>query len=247
MVGTGAHAFFDFGLRVPVNAIFLVLLAALALTTLDEGFKGRATGKGLLLRCSRFKRWVAGLGLVITAVVCLGSSVQIVRYGLAQHYCMTEIDTVNRRRAYGASAGELQKALELNPLNSEYWLNLAMFIDMGDSSATFEKNAAFADGAAIHPETLPDWEASGLAPECLQDWAYEKALTLSPASGELWLLWADHLWENLQNDEGRDSALVGKTARCYGMAVELRPESEVIRQRAMEFSQWQKQKDLPEL
>ncbi len=139
MIGTGIHALLDFGLRIPVNAIFLVLLAALALTTLDDGFR-RKTGLHQSRLLPKRYRLFAGFCLLIGTLLCVWLAVQTGRYALAQRYCPTEIDTVGNRSEFGVSAAKLQGALQLNPLNGEYWLDLAISIRVGGCQWHFRKD-----------------------------------------------------------------------------------------------------------
>jgi O-antigen ligase len=244
MVGTGIHAFFDFGLRIPVNAIFLVLLASLAMVTLDEDFE-RNTRQHRAGLFPQGIRLLAGFSLLIGAIVSVWLSVQTGRYALAQHDCPTEIDTVSRRE-YKMSASKLQRALQLNPLNGEYWLSLAMFEDLGDSKDIPKEEAAVGlDQSPIDPNTIPYWEGKRVGRESLRDWAYARALTCSPASSQFWFAWADHLREKLQSGEGWEGKLPGLTAQCYNIALELHPYGSSVHQRAADFFLWQRQKDLP--
>jgi hypothetical protein len=334
MVGMGTHAFLDFGLRIPVNAMFLVLLVALALATLNEGFgrkeipsrisrsavahrhmslsrrvrsspviwrggegnagesgtekllvlegsnwerveKGgeggsgfmaadqgsdsaggitvfpevTAADKGFLLRTARRKRSMMCLGLLVLAIGSAWSFVLNGRYGLAQNYCPSEIDTVHRRE-HGVSTSKLQKALRLNPLNGEYWLSLAMLAGVSDAPHTpDEASAALVEPTVdISPQRIPGWEGYRTTHEPLQEWAFRRALSLSPASSVFWLAWADHLWDRLQNEEGvqGEGSLLEQAARSYRMAVELNPNSSSVFQKAADYFSWQKQKDLPE-
>ncbi len=267
MSAMGIHAFLDFGLRVPINALFLALLVSLALAALDEGFeprkKSRRAGRTGIdpvpaLYPRRFtgaKRRAAGLSLLFAAVLCGWSSLLTVRYGLAQNYCPSEIDTVHRRD-YGISASKLQKALRLNPLNGDYWLNVALLAGVPDAADTRDETTSeppFSKGAEggfdIIPNRVPGWEGAcaGNASLSLQDWAYGQVLSCSPAAGEFWLSYADYLREEIQTvKEGVDGRLFERAAQSYTMAIELQPNDAAVRKRAADFSRWLKQKDLPD-
>jgi len=295
MVGTAIHAFLDFSLRIPVNAIFLVVLVSLGLLTLDERFGRKRRGdmlrslgtspvemspvqdvrpsipqgerigsstvhaevskhqhyptrgkvaSGQALR--GMNRTMAGFGLLIAALVCLLLSLQVGRYGLAQYYCPTEIDTTSRRD-YQISVSKLQKALQLNPLNGEYWLNLAAFVEVPDTNATAEEISVPPDRSTLNPETVPGWRGGPVADKSFQEWSFAEALARSPAASGFWLAWADYLWEALRSDQDEaEGKLLQRALQCYTMAVELNPGSSTVRQRASEFFGRPKQKDLPE-
>ena len=279
MIGMGIHAFLDFGLRVPINALFLALLISLALAALDEGFgrkrKSRRASRGTSAhhwvqespgrsglepspvldtrRLAGVRRWAVGLILLTAAALCAWSSLLMGRYGLAQNYCPSEIDTVHRRD-HGVSASKLQKALRLNPLNGDYWLNLALLAgvpDAADAGDETRSDPSFPDGGQggldIIPKRIPGWERARAANASLQDWAYGQALLCSPAAGEFWLAYADSLREGIETGEpGAGGRLIERTVRSYAMAVELQPNSRAVRERAADFSRWLKQKDLPD-
>jgi O-antigen ligase len=244
IVGMSIHAFLDFGLRIPVNTMFLVLLVSLALIALEDGFEGKK--RGVRRGSSGLNRTIAGFALLIGAVGCILLSLQVCRYGLAQYYCPTEIDTTSRRD-YRMSAFTLQKALHLNPLNGDYWLNMATFVEIADENGTEEGTSVSSDGSLLNLEAIPGWSANRSAGKSFQEWAFAEALARSPAASGFWLALADHLWETLETDENRENGrLLERTTQCYNMAVELHPGSSAVRQRAAEFSVWLNEKDLPE-
>jgi O-antigen ligase len=318
MIAAGSHAFIDFGLRIPINAMFLVLLASLALVTLDGGLVRRENrqrrsagadtrrprslpGRGAAdppppglphreeavggpLRPLRtagtggggLRRSAAALSLLLAAAGSSWSALQVGRHAVAQYYCPTEIDTVSDRREYRVDLTKLQRALELNPLNGEYWLNLAMLAEMPDTTDPNDGNSSASEGppgddrplpAAMGPEPSPEapsakgtesapdidprtisgWEKIGLAYGSLQDWAYARALSHSPAAGEYWLAYADHMRETLLTDQEERGGQMGeRTVRSYDMALELEPNNSGVRARAAEFLEWLRKKDLPD-
>jgi O-antigen ligase len=237
MVGMAVHAFLDFSLRIPVNAIFLMLMVSLALVALDEGFGGKMRGKkGGSLTVTR--RRAAGLAQLSAAVVCLLLAFQVGRLGLAQVYCPTEMDTVTRREIE-MSAPRLQKALALNPLNADYWLILETYLEAAEVSGIVEGTSAPADGPQIIPEDIPGWKKDRLAGRSLQEWAFAEALARSPASTASWVSWAEYLWGTVQSEAGgRESVLLQRAAQSYQMAVELYPGSSAVRRRSGEFFGW---------
>jgi O-antigen ligase len=297
MLGSGVHAFVDFGLRIPINSLFLVLLVTLALATLDGGFgrrkgchspspglshrrrgtekqmgpldqrsgaekqaglidRGRGSETGPLPGRGGFRRSAAVSAMLLAAALCLWSSVLVGAYGLAQHYSPSEIDTMGKRD-YELSTAKLQKALSLNPLNGEYWMNLALAAEPPDAADRASDAAPALSGqAAVDPGAIPGWEGLGPTREPLQDWLLARALARSPATGEYWLAWSDHLWKGLQGDEKgketisrgveREGRLLERTVRAFRMALELRPNNKAVQQRASEFFQWEKQKGLPD-
>ena len=192
--------------------------------------------------CRRGIAWSQSFCLLTGTLLCVWLAVQTGRYALAQRYCPTEIDTVGNRSEFGVSAANLQGALQLNPLNGDYWLDLAISIEWVDANGTSEGIWANADGSAINLEAIPGWEQARGSQESLQAWALSQALGRSPAAGEFWLVLADHLWERLQSGQGEwRGKLIDRVTQCYNMAIELQPNSSAVRERAAEFSEWLKQ------
>jgi hypothetical protein len=169
---------------------------------------------------------VAALFLLLT--------VQITRYALAEYYCRTEVDMVNRIQGQ-IDLAAVARAAALNPLNSEYWLLLAAFAAVPEPSDLPSGGGEGEPQASREAPALLGGVTAGGVPE---ETAYRKALLLSPGRADCWLLWAEYLRGKLESRENDQDDAVGKTARSLDIAIELSPGNLLIREQAVDFFLW---------
>ncbi len=77
--------------------------------------------------------------------------------------------------------------------------------------------------------------------DAVVDGMFARAISLSPAEGEFWLAWGSRLWEKAKNGDAPANRLLDHAARCYEMAVELRPKVPSVHERAIAYFLWYRQ------
>ena len=205
MLAMAVHSCFDFSLRMPINAMFLLTLFSLGWIALSMHRERKSPNRSYYyLAGTRFLRGSTGVAACCLLFYTAGL---VVRYGLAEHYFPTQMNSTQFKTP-NISLPTVEKALHYNHLNSDYW--------MAQASLSQMLNYLRAENSSKQNRADPIKE------EAIAN-AFGRALILSPSSAGCWSAWGDYLWDKAQEQSAPQNEDCRYADLAFDRAIQLDP------------------------